>query len=63
MSLNCDNSTWWADKPYWVSSVYSNGNLGNNKDTANQGSWVLDKGYITVNTASNRVRCVRDWNP
>lgn len=64
MSLNCDAGNWWSDaRLYMVSTVYSNGNLGNNKDTNNKGSWVFNQGYMTVNETTNAIRCVRDWNP
>ncbi|MDY4481028.1 MAG: hypothetical protein SPE21_02455 [Candidatus Cryptobacteroides sp.] len=64
MSLNCDAGNWWSDAEYsWVSSAYSNGLFGNNKDPKNLGSWVFKQGFMTINTATNHVRCVRDWNP
>ena len=64
MSLNCDAGNWWSDAEYsWVSSAYSNGLFGNHKDPKNLGSWVFKQGFMTINTATNHVRCVRDWNP
>ncbi|MGN0188035.1 MAG: hypothetical protein ACI395_00830, partial [Candidatus Cryptobacteroides sp.] len=61
-SLNCDDDDWWSGY-CMVSTLYSNGILGNGNDTVNQGSWQVNKGYITISNTTTTIRCVRDWTP
>lgn len=65
LSINCQYPVWWGNNYSMVSSLYSNGSLGNSNDTGGM-SWGITSGYVTINpstTATRAIRCVRDWNP
>ena len=62
MSLYCDQSWWSASGNIMVSSWYSNGLLGNNKD--NCPSWIFNHNFATIQASNVRnIRSVKDWNP
>ena len=61
MSLYIDADSWWSDGYTYVSSYYSNGTHGLNRE--NKPSWFFGKGFASIDAGANYVRSVKDWNP
>ena len=68
MSLYISDDSWWkvfsnADKDRtYVSSYYSNGEYGYNKDKGYY-SWQFANGFASIGASAGYIRSVKDWNP